>query len=409
MMRPVVRALAAGLILSSSLLIVACGGGNSASSAASPNVNSVPAAANVVSVMVDSGPSNNSVNTLFTKVTICAPGSTTACQTIDHIQVDTGSYGLRILAPALTVTLPVSNASDGNSLAECTQFVDGYSWGPVASADVQVGGETAGAVPVQVIGDTSFAAVPAACAATGTAEDTVATFGANGILGIGVFAQDCGRNCVNNPAVGFYYSCTQTACNEIAASLASQVLNPVPLFAKDNNGTIIDLPGVSSPGAATLTGSLIFGIDTQTNNASGTETVVSLDALGNFSTVFNGQTLSASFIDSGTNGIFFNDSALTACTDKNFSGFYCPSSTANLSATLKGLNNVTAGVSFSIANAQTLATDNPADTAIPDLGGTYTGSTNSFDWGLPFFYGRRVVNAIEGLTTTVGTGPYVAF
>jgi hypothetical protein len=413
MRRRVVRALAAGLVLTSSLLMIACGGGGgSGSSASSSSVNSVTPATNVVSVIVDGGPASltgSAVNTLYTTVTICAPGSTTACQTIDHIQVDTGSYGLRILAPVLTVSLPVSKASDGNALAECTQFVDGYSWGPVASADVQVGGESAGSVPVQVIGDTNFAAVPAACAGTGTAEDTVATFGANGILGIGVFAQDCGDNCVNNPAVGFYYSCTQTVCNEIGVPLTSQVLNPVPLFAKDNNGSIIDLPSLSGAGAATLTGSLIFGIDTETNNASGTQTVIGLDANGNFSTLFDGQTLSASFIDSGTNGIFFNDTALTACTNSNFTGFYCPSSTENLSATLQGINNVTAAISFTIGNAQTLATDNPTFTAMPELGGTYTSSTDSFDWGLPFFYGRRVANAIQGVTTAVGTGPYVAF
>ena len=38
------------------------------------------------------------VNILYVNVTICAPGSTTNCQTIDHVQVDTGSQGLRILS-----------------------------------------------------------------------------------------------------------------------------------------------------------------------------------------------------------------------------------------------------------------------------------------------------------------------
>ena len=35
---------------------------------------------------------------------------------------------------------------------------------------------------------------------------------------------------------------------------------------------------------------------------------------------------------------------------------------------------------------------------------------NSFDWGLPFFYGRRVYTAIEGTSQPGGlAGPYVAF
>ena len=101
---------------------------------------------------------------------VCAPGSTTNCQTIDHIQVDTGSYGLRILAPVLTVSLPVVTLSSGSSLVECTQFLDGYSWGPVSLADVKIAGETAGSVPIQVIGDSRFTTVPAACSNTGSAE-----------------------------------------------------------------------------------------------------------------------------------------------------------------------------------------------------------------------------------------------
>jgi hypothetical protein len=33
----------------------------------------------------------------------------------------------------------------------------------------------------------------------------------------------------------------------------------------------------------------------------------------------------------------------------------------------------------------------------------------SFDWGLPFFFGRTVFTAIEGMSTPGGTGPYFAF
>jgi hypothetical protein len=413
---------ALGVCLSVLLAIsmASCGGNSPGSgAAASSSSSSVPApTTNVVSVVVDGGPpglSFSATNTLYTTVTVCVPGSTTQCQTIDNIQVDTGSYGLRVLASVLTLTLPLTAASDGNTLVECTQFVDGYSWGPIATADFTVAGESASSMPVQIIGSPNFTQVPPACSSVGPAEDSVAQFGANGILGIGVFEQDCGPGCVpdpNNPNSadnGIYYSCTSSACSPIAVALASQVPNPVPLFAADNNGTIIVLPSVAASGTATVTGSLIFGIDTETNNASGTQTVLQLDGNGDFTTAFNGQTLSDSFIDSGTNGLFFNDSSITVCSSSDFTNFYCPASTLNLSATLTGTTNVSATVDFGIGNAETMSDANPTFTAMPELGGTYSSSSTTFDWGLPFFYGRRVANAVENHSTSVGAGPYVAF
>jgi hypothetical protein len=69
--------------------------------------------------------------------------------------------------------------------------------------------------------------------------------------------------------------------------------------------------------------------------------------------------------------------------------------------------------SFEVASANTVS---DTVTAYPGLAGTIPSLTGtaptmnaSFDWGLPFFYGRRVAYAIEGETTSVGTGPYIAF
>jgi hypothetical protein len=416
-MRNVAHMVAAGLIGLSSLAFVSCGGGGGGASVVPTPVPTNPS--NVVSVIVDAGPNNSSVNTLYTTVTVCVPGSTTSCQTIDHIQVDTGSYGLRLLASVLTLSLQGTMASNGNSLVECTQFVDGYSWGPIALADIQVGGEAATSVPIQVIGGPTFAVDPN-CSATGAnAEDTVAAFGANGILGVGVFEQDCGPNCapstsVDNSANGVYYSCTTAGCVGTTVALNSQVLNPIRLFATDNDGSILVLPSVAAPGTTTLTGSLIFGIDTQSNNASGSETILAVDGIGDFTTVFNTQTLSQSFLDSGTNGIFFDDAALTLCADSNFKGFYCPAGSQLFTATLMGTNNTSIPETFTVDNAQILATNNPTFSVLPTLAGTFSTTTssntsNTFDWGLPFFYGRQVFTAIENQRTAVGTGPYVAF
>jgi hypothetical protein len=280
----------------------------------------------------------------------------------------------------------------------------------VALADVKISGESASSVPVQVIGDPNFSNVPAACSGQApTEEDTVAAFGAKGILGIGVFDQDCGTGCVTVADNGFYYACTATLCQPTTVALAGQVTNPVSLFATDNNGSIIQLPSVVAQGEATLTGSLTFGIDTQTNNASGTETVLTVDPqFGYLTAIYSGQSLTMSFIDSGSSGIFFNDTTIAQCTDPNFSQFYCPASPLSLTVTLQGANGMSGEIGFSVDSAQTLQANNPSFTALPTLAGTYP-TPGSFDFGLPFYYGRRVATALENSTTSLGAGPYVAY
>jgi hypothetical protein len=401
------RALRMSLSAALCLVAISCGGGGGSSVGVGSGTSSPPAGNNVVSVIVDQGPTvNGSVNTLFTTITVCAPGSTTSCQTIDHIQVDTGSYGLRLLAPVLTLTLPVEKlANSSNSLVECTIFLDGYSWGPVATADVQIGGETAQSLPVQVIGDSRFPTVPANCSGMGTAEDTVSAFGANGILGIGPFELGCG-DC-DTVTHGIYYACG-TTCAETVVPTAMQEPNPVTRFAADNNGSIIDLPAVASTGAATLTGSLIFGIDTQSNNQSGTQTVLTVNGLAELTMTFLGQALTNSFMDSGSNGIFFADSNIAPCMTTD-TDFYCPGNTLTLALSIQGQNGVMVNnLTFGVGNAQTMLNNNPSFNVFPLLAGTIpAGNPGTFDYGLAFFYGKRVAVAVD--KTSVGTGPYIAF
>ncbi len=396
------------------VFVAACGGGGGGGSGAGGGGGTPPPTNNTTSVIVDAGPSNGSVNTLFTSVTVCVPGSTTSCQTIDHIQVDTGSYGLRILAPVLTLTLPVETLANGNSLAECTQFVDGYSWGPVATADIQIAGETAHSLPVQVIGDSRFTNVPAGCSGTGgTEEDTVSAFGANGILGIGPFELDCG-DCDTVATHGLYYACA-TSCTETAVPNNLQVPNPVTHFAADNNGAMVVLPAVAAGGASAVMGSLIFGIDTQSDNASGSQTVLTVNGNAELLMTFNGQSLANSFIDSGSNGIFFNDSSIVNCTapandpSSQIVDFYCPVSTLSLQVSIQGMNGTMANnLTFAVGNAETMLQNN--FDAFPQLAGTIPpGNAGTFDYGLPFFYGKRVAVAVEGAMTKAGMGPYIAF
>lgn len=371
---------------------------------------------NQVAITVNTGPALSvgtlDVNSAFTSVTICMPGSTSQCQTIGSVLVDTGSSGLRVLSSALTLSLPQQKDSSGNPIAECALFVSSETWGPVETADITLAGEKASSQSIQVIGGGSGTiATPAAtCSSQGPVFDTLAGLGANGILGVGNFIQDCGPACApsttSNP--GFYYTCS-SSCTVTTLALTSQVSNPVAAFAKDNNGVIVQLPSATSP-QTSLSGLLTFGIGTQSDNGLGGATVYALDPnIGNFTTTFSGVTYTdAAFLDTGSNGIYFLDSTTTGlplCTGSiNF--WYCPVSTQSFMATNQAYPaGATTTISFSVGNAQTLVS-NQNDGVTPGLAGPNAGM---FDWGLPFFYGRTVYVAIEGQSTPGGTGPYVAY
>jgi hypothetical protein len=397
---------ALSLALSAGLLFLAsCGGGSGNNNGGG---NNPPPVNNSHAVEVNFGPAGNYPNGFFTSVNVCLPNSSN-CQMISNVLVDTGSEGLRVLSGQLSLSLPAVTDNSGNALQECVGFADGsYVWGPVVSAEIQMAGEQAGSVPIQVINAPGQGmAVPSGCASGGGANDgTVAALGANGILGIGNFRQDCGSACTGSSPYALYYLCPGNVCQVAAVSLDNQVQNPVWAFAQDNNGLLITLPTVSAGGAATATGSLIFGIGTQSNNALGTAQVYTTDAAGNFQTTYNGVSYGQSFIDSGSNALFFLDATTLGIPDcPDYVGFYCPSATTNYTATNTGLNGTTGAVSFSIANAHALfATGNAA---FNNLGGDNTGS---FDWGLPFFYGRNVFVGIEGQTGPNGAvGPYWAY
>jgi hypothetical protein len=371
--------------------------------------------ANVQAITVNTGPTAapplNSpyINGAFTSVTVCAPGSTTTCQTIGGILVDTGSPGLRILSSALTISLPQQTASNGDPIVECLPFVDGITWGPVQTADMTIAGEQAKALPIQVIGSSNFPTIPNACTSFGAPEDDLSTLGANGILGVGNFAQDCGTACTvsgaSNP--GLYYTCPAAGCEVTAQSLSNQVQNPIVLFPKDNNGVIIELPSVT--GAETsVSGSMIFGIGTQTNNGLGGATVYTIDpSSGNFTTVFNNVTYQdAGFLDTGSNAIYFLDSNTTsmpACSDATF--WYCPAATQNFSAINKGANGASGSINFNVGNADSLT----ASETVGVANGLAGPNPGTFDWGLPFFFGRNVYTAIEEQNTPGGVGPYWAY
>ena len=319
------RTLLLSALLVAQELTPQCGGTPASSTPAAP-------ADNVQAIVVNAGPTDNYFNGAFTSVTICVPGQSTGCQTIDGVLVDTGSSGLRVLSSALTLSLPQQAGMSGAPIVECAQFLDGFTWGPVQTADVKLAGEQASGVPIQVIDERAFPNIPASCSSSGTAEDTLDTLGANAILGIGLFRQDCGlglrvrrvvesRLLLRVPGV---LAASRRRCRSSTRCRIRWRCSPA-----DNNGVVIQLPAVAAGGAVSVTGFLIYGIGTQSNNALGSAKVLTVDAIGNITTIFGGQSYPSSFIDSGSNGIYFLDAAasgLPLCPDS--SDFYCPASTA---------------------------------------------------------------------------------
>jgi len=372
---------------------------------------------NVAPLIVDNGPISlllpgqlvGSTNVAFTTVTLCQPG-TNNCQNIDHVLVDTGSSGFRVISSQLApnLNLPaVTNA--GATVFECLQYVSSYNWGSVNRADIKIAGELASNIPIQIINASSNINIPRSCSRNGgVATNTVDSFGANGILGIGNLPYDCGAVCTTNPPIpAAYYSCSGNTCQSISLPLAQQVPNPITRFPKNNNGSIIQLPAVSDIGASNVQGVLIFGIGTQSNNGLGSAKVITLDTntlnanYNAFTTIYNGHALTGSFVDSGTSAYYFSDSLLGSCSGLG-SGYACPNSNLSLTATNQGLSS-SSTVNFDVANADMLFNNDNA-TAFSNLA-VRTAPGSSFDWGLPFFYGRSVYTGIQ----TTNSSPYIAY
>ncbi|HZH48897.1 MAG TPA: DUF3443 domain-containing protein [Nitrospira sp.] len=377
------------------LLLASCGsdsgGGNAPSSSA-----------NVMAVSIGASSVCTNVNELCAEVTVCQPGTTT-CQTVSDILVDIGSVGLRVFGSVLSTSLQQALDAQGHPLGECAFFADGgTTWGPVQVADVMLGGGRAVRVPVQVV-NSSFAGQTTSqnpCNSTVDSDPKDASF--NGILGIGLFRQDCGPVCAVNSNNNLYFSCNGASCISNAVPLPDQVQNPVWLLPSGNNGVVLALPNVPANGAPTVSGSLIVGIGTAANNQPPAGvSVLTTDENGFLTTIYNGKNLQ-SIIDSGSNGYFFPDAGIPFCA-MPLNAFYCPANPLNLSATLVGTNGRQTVVPFQVANTESLLQTNHA--AFNNLGGPLS----VFDWGLPFFLGRTVFVGLEGQQSVLGSGPYFAF
>jgi len=423
------------ILLGSLGLVAGCGGGGGSSSGPTPPPPN--GKANVLAIAVDGGPTANQTggaiytNGVFASATVCVPGSSSNCVTVGHLLVDTGSYGLRVLETAIpSLKLPAVNAASSSAAYNCVSFVDGsFLWGPVEAADVTLAGETASNVPIQVISSSTLN-IPTSCSNNDLHEDenTQSSLGANGILGVGLEPSDCGLLC--DPSQGgtppaVYYTCSNLSCTPAFINEANQVTNPVVMFANDHNGVIVELPKVSGS-AATVTGSLIFGIGTESNNQLSSSATVFTVVCDSFTTIFESETLAitdpkscsgpGSFIDSGSNGLYFPDvnNSIPTCSSStpigDLSSFYCPPSLLNLSATNESYDQSTSKkTNFSVSNALSLFTSSSTDAAFSTLGGLNP-MNSGFDWGLPFFYGVNVYSAIDTQNVSGNVpGPWWAY
>ncbi|WP_175773548.1 DUF3443 family protein [Paraburkholderia phenazinium] len=370
-------------------------------------------ASNTVPILVSSA-MYETHNLPMTSVKVCAPGTnaTTNCSTIDNVLIDTESFGLRLFASAVPTatlaSLPTqAQTPSGLSIAECAIFASGYVWGTVRNADVAMSGEVAQNVPVQLIADPSLpVSAPADCQLN---IDYSAPWllGANGLLGVGVKSRDCGSQCANTATSGFYYACGSTTCAATSEPVSQQVANPVQFFSVDNNGVVIELPPITNSGAASVQGTMVFGIDTQSNNnLAGTgATLLSTDASGDFNATYNHVTYpSSAAFDTGSPEMFFQNAGIAV----NSTGFYSPASATTQSVAISGstaAGTVSATINFDVASASTLLQS--LNYAFNDLAYYLP---NTFEFGLPFFYGRHVYYGIAGTSSSGGgTGPYVAY
>jgi len=377
----------------------------------------VVAGDNVLAVSIDGSgcPSSAYLNEPCVSAKICVP-RTANCQTVGGLLLDTGSYGLRVFKEALSgsllAALPSTPAPGGGTLAECVQYADlTADWGPVVGADVVLGNEPAVTVPIQII-DASFASTSACPGAeVGPTAQNPTPF--NGILGVGVFVQDC-SNVTCPAAANMYFSWNGTSPTAVAVDAPFQVQNPVGLLPLDNNGIIVVLPPVPSGGARSVDGAVVLGIGTRANNQPTNASAIALDNQGEFTTTLGGTPLVHSFADTGSNGLFFDGpTPIAQCTSQNAQGWYCPASTLSFNATISasaGFPGNRLGAPFQVANVETLMAS--GNGVFSNVAGTGV-QGGGFDWGLPFFLGRTVYLGIAGRTTAFsngsGNGPILAY
>ena len=330
-------------------------------------------------------------NRMVVTVTVCAPG-TERCATIDDVMIDTGATGLRLEASAVlsALRLPPLSGTEGRPLAECLRYVHDVAWGPLVRVDLRIGGLTARDLPIQIIEDVGgpARARPDSCPRS----DARPT--ASGPLGLGPDPTDCRGACVQNPDRPVTFTCSAEGCRPVSGPVAEadRLPNPVARLPGHDNGVVIALPAPPPDGAASVTGTLTFGVGTADDNRLGSPAIVPLDRAGRFTTLYGGTAYPRSTIDSGTPTYILADAALPRCAGMPWA--YCAVPARDPTATMLGRDGAPVPVPFRVGLSRRAlegrvgAADDVAVAAEP--------ASRAFVWGAPFFLGKRVAVLMDG-------------
>lgn len=406
------------------LVLVGCGGGGSGSVSSTGGASEqssgnfaigLPVRSSVASNIAIAQPAPNVApitagtgNKLLVSVTVCQPG-TTVCTTVDKVMLDTGSVGLRLHAsvfsalPGLLDKLPADRVGSAQ-VGECAVFGNFYTWGTLRVADVTIAAVHAPALKLQVYDDPGLESASASGCDTrygGLANPTPGRFQFNGILGVKGSSVDNQR----------YFGCNAGTCSALTQGIADQLPNPVPRLASDNNGVLIQMPGLLAAGAASAQGALVLGINTRPNNIlaadSSAPSIILLDSQLGFQLSANGNA-SEALIDSGTSVYSLpglDQQGVPTCRD-SLPTSYCPASELSLPIQAKASSQaaVVVGATLHIGNAAALVAS--GNVAFDNVATTVPSTLSSFSvgalLGAPFFYGRNIYFSMDGQAVVVG-------
>jgi hypothetical protein len=350
-------------------------------------------------------------NRPFVSVTVCVPG-TNECQTIDRVLLSTSSTGLVLSAGVLrpSMNLPQLKDQSGKAAGRCLLAgtadsagkYDSVAWVGVRKADIKLADMVASSLSIELMNDQALPSIPDICR---SGADTLTTdLGFNGMLGLRHLDADCGAGCsIQVSAIPRYYGCDAFACAGVTMPIESQVRNPVALFEQGyNNGFSLSLPASEGVSNSVLQGSLVFGIGTQSNNQLGNAKVYRFDNTSYLTAFYNGTQFRA-LPDTAYRSIRVHDSSIPQCSSTTVNPYFCPTTQQPLSISLLAANGSREMLDVPIVRP-------PSSTAYQVSSfGRYGAVDEPLILGVPFYFGRTVFTAIEGRSTSAGTGPFIAF